>query len=1129
MFRNLIVTCLLVVTGSFLLSVQLSAESATTCGSSIELTCGVSYWQSPAFADDLILTNYDYPGCTSNEVLYDGIEYRYKIDIGSSTRDLRITLSHQTSDMDILVFSDCSDASGSSLYTGCLGVGDTRSHTDEQVIISGVSGIVYIVVDGPYSYSNSGFEILVDCNFSAPFLLDCVTAPRLFCGEERWVPTLVENSYSLYNYDFNACGQVYNNYVGNDHMFKIDAGDHPLDKMTILVTQLSSDLDIFLFRSCYNGTSISFSECVGISSERGTSSERLEIEDAVGEYYLVIDGPTDYHSSGFRVYLTCDEKPDPVNCFNTSRLYCGSSIWVNAPEHNNLSGNDYELSSCYNNYRDYVGSDHLYTIDVGHGSSQDLEIELSRLYSDLDLLVFNSCGAIYNNISLEHCAGYSITGGNANEKVVIRNAVGTYYIAVDGRDPWYSSSYALRVNCIQKQVDLCAYASTLSCGQSKWAAAPHVNQAEERNYDYSNCTSFKNKGYTGYDHIYKVNAGYIAKDLVVKLEGLFANLDVMVYKECNTLYGTYAFSNCAGYGFTGGYADEEVVIKDAIGLYYIVVDAPSTIERSGYKISLDCRDPILSFGCSDAKYISCGSSIWSEAPTHNNMTADHYATSSCRSSRDLYNGYDHLYELDMGVTPKNISIEMSGLSADLDLHLFRVCGERYDQILLQSCKGHSDRDGNSSETIFLETAVGTYYITVDAARDWYRSPYKLDVVCEEATNPTLDEDDHDEDEDGEVVDVDDDEVGEEDHAIEALICGGTVSGTTIDGTSSYSQEEISECFETNLLYTGPDELIPFEVNDSAFSLIMTQADANLSLFVLDSNLTFLSGACRGFNYSSNGTVSNDDIIGEVYTTDDSVSPGLYYALIEGYISRIESDFTLSLTCEAACMPDTSLVCESLVSNIQGASNDEMIYNLPDSSQLAGFTGPEWNGELTIESSSAISIYVHNILGDGIIGVFLRDSCGGEVLMHILSEESEVSLEANVSPGSYLITVDGWHGADVTYDIEISGCADNTAAAAVTTTRSSDKANEIGELTALVSPNPFLNQTRLEIQSDIEKSGDLQILSLDGRLLYESVIQTEAGNNNLIIDSERLGDYTGIMIYRVAIGDQIVQGKMIRLN
>lgn len=1118
LLRNAFIVCILQFSGSMLLTADLSAETFSSCSTSIELTCGVPYWQAPAFADDLIVTNYNFQGCTNPGALYDGNDYRYQINVGPSSRDIRITLENHTTDMDILVFRSCGDASGSSIYSGCLGVGATRSNTTEEVIIGGVSGVIYIVVDGPHGYNNSGFKITVDCNYYAPFLLDCVTASTLTCGTDRWVPAPVESSYSSYNYDFNDCGRFYNNYRGNDHLFRIDAGDKPLKKMTILVTQMSADLDIFLFRRCRNGTSVEFSECVGISYESGTSSERLEIEDAVGEYYLIIDGFADYETSGFRIFVSCEDKADPVDCFTARTLYCGSSIWVPTADHDYINSSNYDLSSCFYNSQSYTGRDHLYRIDVGHGKSQDLEIELSNLHGDLDLLVFRSCGDLYGDLRLDHCAGYSVSSGSQSEKVVIKEARGIYYIVVDGKDPWKSSSYAIRTTCIERQIDLCLYASSISCGESRWVAAPHVNQVEERHYDYSSCTSFKNYGYTGYDHIYEVDAGLFAKDLIVKIEGLFANLDVFVFKECQTTYGNYSFRNCKGYGIDRGYEDEEVLIKDAVGRYYIVIDAPTTSSRSSYKISVDCVDPKLSFDCSDARFISCGDDIWSEAPTHNNMTTDHYGTASCTNYTDLYLGYDHFYAVDVGTRLSNVTIEMSNLVDDLDLLVFSECGERYDNIRLQSCKGYSNNDDAFAESVFLEGASGIYYIAIDAARERDRSSYKLSIDCQDYIEV--------EDEDEEDLA---DEEQESDQSDGPLICGTTISSTTVGRSSSFAAEDINACFESNLLYTGPDILIPFDVEDNSFSLIMTHEDVNLSLFVMDSDMNFMSIGCRGQNYSSDATVSNSDIIGEVYSPTELVEPGMYYALIEGYISRISSDFTLSLTCGNPTEVDTVLACESFVEGVNGIENQEMIYTLSDASEIVGFTGPEWNAEIQYETASTLSILVDNIVGDGTLGVFLRDMSTGEVIDYVHSEGSEVSLEADVSPGTYLITTDGWRGADLSYDVELSGCVDNTEAVAISTTRSFTADYYESGVTAKVSPNPFANQVRFDITSELDDVGSLRILSLDGRLITEDDINLSAGSNVVVLNKSHFSNYTGIMIYQLTVGEKILQGKMIRVN
>ena len=127
-------------------------------------------------------------------------------------------------------------------------------------------------------------------------------------------------------------------------------------------------------------------------------------------------------------------------------------------------------------------------------------------------------------------------------------------------------------------------------------------------------------------------------------------------------------------------------------------------------------------------------------------------------------------------------------------------------------------------------------------------------------------------------------------------------------------------------------------------------------------MNFMSIGCRGQNYSSDATVSNSDIIGEVYSPTELVEPGMYYALIEGYISRISSDFTLSLTCGNPTEVDTVLACESFVEGVNGIENQEMIYTLSDASEIVGFTGPEWNAEIQYETASTLSILVDNIVG-----------------------------------------------------------------------------------------------------------------------------------------------------------------------
>lgn len=1118
-----------------------------SCHDAKPILCDNSFWQWSENNQGLSQLNYDFTGYSNPGVTYDGADQIYILDAGHEPTSMTITLSGNSSDLDLLVFGACRNLS-SPKYSACLGLSVNRHNGGEKVTLNNVSGELYIIVDGPHKGIISNFELAVQCtpdtpeesNSSDPFsylLEDCSSGIDVSCGESIWVSSMNNNSFNLTNYDLSGCHFGGFTYDGHDQIFYIDAGNTKKN-VTIQISELKSDLDVFLFKKCesYAGR-VRFTGCIDRSYNSGNSDEKIEIPDAIGQYVLVVDGFSEYINSSYRLSVDCREVQSFTSCRDARQLYCGSSLLVQASKHSSLNAEHYNFSSCFTNYQSYTGQDHLYRIDVDHGKRQDLEIEIDRLHGDLDLFVFLACDAVYNRTSLNQCAAYSISSGKEAEKVVIKDAQGTYYIAVDSRDPWVSSSYSIRVECIEKQIDLCLYASTLSCGQSRWVAAPHINQVVESNYDYSSCTSFKNHGYRGYDHIYQIDAGLWATDLVIGIDGLFANLDVLVFKECRTQLSEYSFRRCVGYGMRGGHEAEEVVIKDAVGRYYIVIDAPSTASRTGYQISVDCRDPKQSFDCSDAQYMTCGDEIWSDSPIDNNMTTHNYSTSICTNYTDIYVGADHLYAIDVGPRAKDITIEMSGLSADLDLLLFSVCGESHGEISLEQCKGYSNLERNDSEVLYLEGAIGTYYVAVDAAKDWYRSSYKLAIACEEFTQVEEAEEEEEveheevEEEADEEVDEDEDvdQEDEADHSDEALVCGGTIRGSTIGGTSSYGATQISACFESNLLFTGPDVLIPFEVGDTTFSLIMTHEEANLSLFVLDSNLNFLSTGCRGLNYSSDGTVSNGDIVGEVYSPDGAVAPGTYYALIDGYISRIASDFTLSLSCGNGCTSNTSLSCESLVENISGTDNQEMIYSLSDGSQLVGFTGPEWSAEILIDTMADISIFVHNVAGDGQIGVFLRDGCGEEVLAHTISESSDVSLEANVSSGTYLLTIDGWQGADMTYDIEVSGCADNTAAAAVSLARSSSNTSNITALDVSVNPNPFIDQTRLSISSATDDSGSLRIFSFDGRLVSEQTLHLAAGDNNVILYQEDFGGYTGIMVYRLTVGDQIVQGKMMRIE
>ena len=85
-------------------------------------------------------------------------------------------------------------------------------------------------------------------------------------------------------------------------------------------------------------------------------------------------------------------------------------------------------------------------------------------------------------------------------------------------------------------------------------------------------------------------------------------------------YG-YALTDCVGYSDHSGYSDEEVIIRNATGKYYVVVDGYNAWYNSGFKIKVECLYETGST-CEDADYLDCGDDYWVDAPTKNNFSGN---------------------------------------------------------------------------------------------------------------------------------------------------------------------------------------------------------------------------------------------------------------------------------------------------------------------------------------------------------------------------------------------------------------------------------------------------------------------------------------------------------------------------
>ncbi len=1094
------------------------------CFKATPLKCGDTKWVHAPTTNQLDDSVYDLSGCTGWAKNYKGADHLYKIDLGSDKRDIKIMLSDLRADMDLLLFQSCETSWNKTKLTRCMAMSNRSGTSNEVIELFDVSGTYYLAVDSNDPWAKTGYEIKLICTTPRQ-QADCHHALPLKCGDRKWVHAPTSNSFDLHNIDISGCGTSSHGYKGNDHLYKLDVGNHPTT-LRIKLSDLSANLDMFLFSSCgwHSSHSKLLKSCVASSRKSGRSAEFIELHNAKGVYYLLIDADDPWDKSGYELSVDCHHVP-AYDCNHAVTLRCGDNKWFAAPTASNLDKANYDLSKCTHNPKNYAGMEHFYKIDVGN-TKKKLQIKMSGLSADMDLLLFKTCSTSGSKVRLQDCVGLSARSGNSEEVIELDDASGWYYLVVESGHDWHKSGYDLTIKCVDEPAFSCAQALPLHCGARKWVQAPTRNNLTGDNYNFSACLNNK-PTYSGNDHLYRIDVGNHKRTLKIRLTDLQANLDLLVFKSCTQNAHKVQLGSCAAVSNKSGKNSEEVIIKDATGTYYIVVDSPDPWVNSGYEIAVDCIEEKPVVDCNSAIALSCGTDKWFESPKHNSLSISNYDLSGCFNSSYSYNGFDHLYLIKAPAGKKTLKIVMTGLSADFDILLFKKCTNSGGKAFFGQCSGYSKNLNRADETIEVKDAEGEYYLVIDSADPWAVSSYRLKISCEEPSTSDPDPIDPDEP-------VDSDPTNPTDFV---LTCGNSVSGTTRGATSEFSRADILGCFDTELNFNGPDKLIAFEKTsaDDIIMLTMTQDGGNLSLFILNEDFSPAHIRCKGWNYNTSKQVNNAVAVGEVFTdADDPLPIGRYYALIEGFAENVAADFVLSLACGIDCSEAQSLSCVSLLSGESSAhqpDNHSMYFN-EDEKLLVGYSGGEKIYTFTINQESEVLITMTNLTEDLDMFLVQGDCIDGEIIkssINIAINDERIS--TTVSPGDYILIIDGWHDSESSYDLYIEFCDPSGAAREeVATARSFERAHSEDHAiveSVMMIPNPFSDNLRIELSSSKDQQISLVFYGADGREISRRQRMVNAGLNNILMDSGEFSDYKGLLIYDVIMSDSRFHGKIIK--
>ena len=92
-----------------------------------------------------------------------------------------------------------------------------------------------------------------------------------------------------------------------------------------------------------------------------------------------------------------------------------------------------------------------------------------------------------------------------------------------------------------------------------------------------------------------------------------------------------------------------------------------------------------------------------------------------------------------------------------------------------------------------------------------------------------------------------------------------------------------------------------------------------------------------------------------------------------------------------------------------------------------------------------------------------------------------------------------------------------------------KAAESGWSVRQNSPNPWTDKTSIVCKSDKAGIASIKLMDATGALIYTGDQKVNVGENQLEIKADVLNGKTGVILYEIRLGNEVANGKMIRIQ
>ncbi len=262
------------------------------CNEGTELNCGQTIsGDNYSGGNDFQTSDYSCYGGSSN---FSGNDVVYKVSVPAGQNEVQFNLQPLQKDVDLFIYR-C--INGTPI---CITRSLNSGTSAERIRITNAQNkTYYAVVDGFDANQQSTFTFEVSgCGTTQP-TFPCDGIP-IGCGE-----TVSSSNFNTGNDsdidNYRSCFTGNASFPGNDEIYKLNV-PNPTN-INVTLSGLSSDLDLFILQCDGNGNAT----CVARSVNGNNANDAVTINNASGEYFIVVDAQFETSNSNFNLSVQGDE------------------------------------------------------------------------------------------------------------------------------------------------------------------------------------------------------------------------------------------------------------------------------------------------------------------------------------------------------------------------------------------------------------------------------------------------------------------------------------------------------------------------------------------------------------------------------------------------------------------------------------------------------------------------------------------------------------------------------------------------------------------------------------------------------------------------------------------------------